>query len=62
MRLPGETIYRPNVYDFGTPYEVILKDLEKKNKERYTRNGMIGMVDRDRRVKRAPERYVKLSL
>jgi RNA polymerase II subunit A C-terminal domain phosphatase SSU72 len=57
VRLPGETIDLPNVYDFGTPYEQIALDLRGKNQQRYEKNGMLQMLDRNCRVKVKPERW-----
>jgi len=57
IRLPGETPYKPNIYDFGTSYEFILGDLKKKNQQRYSRNGMLAMLERDKKVKTKPERW-----
>mmetsp|Transcript_33374 Transcript_33374/g.65615 ORF Transcript_33374/g.65615 Transcript_33374/m.65615 type:complete len:216 (+) Transcript_33374:166-813(+) len=57
VKLPGESKDKPNVYDFGTPYDDIFKDLTKKNEAKYSKNGMLRMVDRNRKLKKCPERF-----
>jgi len=57
VRLPGESVHKPNIYSFGTPYEEIYQDLKKKNQARYTKNGMLSMLDRNRKLKLKPERW-----
>lgn len=57
VKMPGEYMTSPNIYDFGTPYADILADLRAKNEKRYTETGMIPMITRDAGVKRAPERF-----
>ena len=56
VKLPGPSADRPNVYDFGTSYEEIHADLKKKDKTMYTQNGILNMLDRNRRIKYAPQR------
>ena len=55
VKMPGRN--GPRVFPFGTPYDTIYKSLEEEDKEFYIKNGMLPMMDRDRRIKKAPERW-----
>lgn len=56
IKLPGPSINQPNVYEFGTSYEFIHQDLSKKDKAMYKSNGILHMLDRNRKIKEGPER------
>jgi RNA polymerase II subunit A C-terminal domain phosphatase SSU72 len=57
VKLPGLAPDRPNIYDFNTTYEEMYKDLLSKDPQAYTQNGILHMLDRNRRLKPKPERF-----
>ncbi|ESO08240.1 hypothetical protein HELRODRAFT_75246 [Helobdella robusta] len=57
VKLPGLTPDRPNIYDFNTTYDDMYRDLMNKDKQMYTQNGLLHMLDRNRRIKPKPERF-----
>jgi len=56
VKLPGSSANRPNVYPFDWKYADIYDDLKKKDKYLYTQNGVLMMLDRNKRIKERPEK------
>lgn len=56
IKLPGPSADKPNCYEFGTTYDYIYADLCKKDMTMYTQNGILHMLERNRRIKNAPQR------
>ncbi|KAL0615416.1 RNA polymerase II subunit A C-terminal domain phosphatase SSU72 [Plecturocebus cupreus] len=57
VKLPGPAPDKPNVYDFKTTYDQMYNDLLRKDKELYTQNSILHMLDRNKRIKPQPERF-----
>lgn len=57
VKLPGPSQDRPNSYAFGTPYEQILQDLKAKDATLYTQNGLLSLMERNKKIKPAPQRF-----
>ena len=57
VKLPGPSAAEPNVYAFGTAYAAMRDELAARDRELYVRNGVLAMLERNARVKRAPERW-----
>lgn len=57
-RLPGPSFDRPNVYEFeNASYEEIYQDLRNKDINLYTQNGLLNMLERNKRIKRGPQKF-----
>lgn len=60
VRLPGASQNEPNIYEFGTPYRTILRDLKSKpasHQPHYERLGLYHMLERNVKVKEKPEKW-----
>jgi len=57
IKIPGKSEREPNSYPFGTTYDFIYDDLKTKDQELYTKNGMLHIMERNRRIKKGPEKF-----
>lgn len=57
MKFPGPAPNKPNIYDFETTYDEMYIDLIMKEEEFYTQNGILYMLDRNKRIKLWSERF-----
>lgn len=55
IKIPGKSEREPNSYPFGTTYDFIFEDLKNKDLELYTKNGMLHIMERNRRIKVSTE-------
>ncbi|XP_058400522.1 RNA polymerase II subunit A C-terminal domain phosphatase SSU72 like protein 3-like [Diceros bicornis minor] len=61
VRLPGSAPNLPVVYDFSTTYKQMYNDLLRKDRQRYTKNGILHILGRNERIKPRPERFQECS-
>lgn len=57
VRLPGLSADRPAEFAFGTPYEDMHAELRRAAAPAYRANGVLGMLERNAKIKRAPQRW-----
>lgn len=57
VKLPGRTAMEPVIFPFNMPYEQMKTELQKKDNALYTSNGVLTMLDRNSKIKRAPEQW-----
>merc|ERR1711988_1678688 len=57
VRLPGTSAGDQNVFQFGTKYEDMYKELKSKDAQYYSHNGTLKMLKDNASVKPCPERW-----
>ena len=62
IKIPGESERKPNTYPFGTTYDSIYADLKSKDETLYTKNGMLHIMERNRRIKVSNTDALRTSL
>lgn len=61
VKLPGRSRSRPVIYDFSTTYKQMYEDLCRKDRECYSRNGILYLLGRNDKIKPRPERFQECS-
>lgn len=57
VKLPGRTAQEPAVFPFNTSYERMRDELRRRDEKHYTANGVLAMLERNAKIKRAPEKW-----
>lgn len=58
----GPTADKQNVFPFGTPYSQILSTLTLQDPILYTQNGLIKMLERNKNIKNAPQKFQECQI
>lgn len=62
IKIPGETFDTPNIYQFGTKYVDIYNDLVSKNMKFYEKIGILGMLERNMKIKDKAEYFFEKTI
>lgn len=57
VKLPGRTAMEPVIFPFNMPYEQMKAELQNMDPVHYTNNGVLTMLDRNAKIKKAPEQW-----
>lgn len=57
VKLPGRTAMEPVIFPFNMPYEQMRDELQERDGALYTANGVLQMLDRNSKIKKAPEQW-----
>ncbi len=57
VKLPGRSAVEPVVFSFNTPYEHMRAELRRRDEAHYVANGVLAMLERNAKIKRAPEQW-----
>lgn len=57
VKLPGRSAVEPVIFPFNMPYEQMRDELQKRDPILYSNNGVLSMLDRNAKIKKAPEQW-----
>ncbi len=57
VKLPGRSANEPVIFPFNTPYEHMRDELRQRDEPTYIANGVLAMLERNAKIKRAPEQW-----